>query len=277
MRKLLSANLLRMIKNKIFWLGTIFMLVFGIAMPVMHYFSMQKYNYTMYIDMGFFTCTVLLMIIMAVFCSLFLGTEYSDGVIRNKIVVGQKRTVIYFSNLITCVIAGIIMCAVWFVSYLSVGLPLLKGFQTEINTVFLYLLCVLILIIAFTSLYTLIAMTNQKKSIIAVVCVLCAFLLLFAEVYITASLNEPEMYSSYSYIDDSGNIVTEEAEANPHYLRGTMRGIYEFLDDFLPGGQALKIANMSAENPWLLMLYSSIIIVGTTGAGLWVFRKKDLK
>ena len=36
---------------------------------------------------------------MAMFTSLFIGTEYDYGTIRNKIIVGHSRTSIYFSNL----------------------------------------------------------------------------------------------------------------------------------------------------------------------------------
>ena len=41
-------------------------------------------------------------------------------------------------------------------------------------------------------------------------------------------------------------------------LSGIKREIYEFLNDFLPGGQAIQIADMSSKHPWKLVLYSSI-------------------
>ena len=53
MRKLLAANCSRMLRNKLFWLGTVAMLVFGIYLPVSHYANMQKYTFPMHIDMGF--------------------------------------------------------------------------------------------------------------------------------------------------------------------------------------------------------------------------------
>ena len=43
------------------------------------------------IDNGFFGCALFIGIVMAVFCSLFIGTEYSEGTIRNKIIIGQKE------------------------------------------------------------------------------------------------------------------------------------------------------------------------------------------
>ena len=50
------------------------------------------------IDNGFFGCALFIGIVMAVFCSLFIGTEYSEGTIRNKIIIGQKRGTVYLSN-----------------------------------------------------------------------------------------------------------------------------------------------------------------------------------
>ena len=277
MRKLLSANCSRLFRNKLFWLGTVAMLVFGIYLPVSHYASMQKYTFPMYIDMGFFASGVFLMVIMAVFGGLFLGTEYSDGTIRNKLIIGQKRPVIYFANLITLSIAGTIMNAVWIVTYLCVGLPLLGGFQMELEKIFLLSVCIELLVIVFASIFTMIAMINHKKAASSVICLLCAFALMIASFFITSKLSEAEIISGYTYTDDSGEVITQEARPNPRYLKGFERDVYEFLNDFLPGNQALGISNLAVEEPCWLMLYSGMIILVTTCSGLIVFHRKDIK
>lgn len=102
MSKLLSAGFIRLRKDKIFWIALIFMFGAGVFFPVMRYIDMQKSGYINNIDNGFFACALFIGVVMAVFCSLFIGTEYSDGTIRNKVVIGQKRTSIYLSNLIIC-------------------------------------------------------------------------------------------------------------------------------------------------------------------------------
>ena len=66
-------------------------------------------------------------------------------------------------------------------------------------------------------------------------------------------------------------------ERNPNYLTGTKRQIYEFLQDFTPGGQALQLAGLQAEHPAQLALYSGMILLLTTCCGILVFRRKDLK
>lgn len=51
-----------------------------------------------YIDSAFFSVAIYIGIILSVFCSLFIRTEYSDGTIRNKLIVGQKRSAVYFAK-----------------------------------------------------------------------------------------------------------------------------------------------------------------------------------
>ena len=91
MSKLLSAGFIRLRKDKIFWIALIFMFGAGVFFPVMRYMDMQQSGYINNIDNGFFACALFIGIVMAVFCSLFIGTEYSDGTIRNKVVIGQKE------------------------------------------------------------------------------------------------------------------------------------------------------------------------------------------
>ena len=277
MRKLLAANCLRIIRNKLFWLAMIAMAIFGIILPVSHYLNMQKYQYPMYIDMGFFGSGVFLLIVMAVLGCLFLGTEYSDGTIRNKLLVGHKRPIIYLSNLLTLFIAGTFLNVIWIMTYLCVGLPLLGGFQSEVKTILLFSICIEILIMVFASIFTLITMINQKKATAAVICLLCAFAMLFASSFVLSSLSEPEIIDGYTYIDDSGDVHTREARPNLRYLTGIKRDILEFLDDALPSSQALNVSNRNVDNPYILMLYSGVIILVTTCSGLVLFRRKDIK
>ena len=93
---------------------------------------------------------------------------------------------------------------------------------------------------------------------------------------ITSALNEPEYYSAYSYTEN-GVTVEEDEERNPNYLSGTKREVFEFLNEFLPGGQMLKLSTMKVDHLGRSAVYDGIIIVVTTGSGLLIFRKKDLK
>ena len=52
-------------------------------------------------------------ILISIFYSLFLGTEYNDGTIRNKLIVGHKRETIYLASFITGTVAVTIIYFIW--------------------------------------------------------------------------------------------------------------------------------------------------------------------
>lgn len=274
MGKLLSANFIRMKKDMFFWIGTIFMLAVGIFTPVMRYMDMRRSQYIVTLDNGFFVGSILIGIVGAVFCSLFIGTEYSDGTIRNKVVVGHTRVSIYMANFITIAVASAVMCVVYFIAYLCVGIPLLGFFEMEIKAALLLALAVFMLAIAFSSIFTLISMLNHNKAITAVICILMAFLLLLIGAQLNKSLNEPETNMGMALTENG--METQELP-NPKYLDEAARKAVQFFYDLLPGGQAIQCTSGEVVNLSLLPAYSLLIIVLTSGVGLSLFRRKELK
>ncbi len=274
MGKLLSANFIRMRKDKFFWIGTIFMLAAGIFIPVMRYMDMQWSQYIVTLDSVFFVGSILIGIVSAVFCSLFIGTEYNDGTIRNKVVVGHTRISVYMANFITVAVASVVMCVVYFIAYLCVGIPLLGFFEMEIKTALLLALAVFMLAIAFSSIFILISMLNQNKANTAVICILMAFLLLLIGAQLNKSLNEPETNMGMA-MTESG--METQALPNPKYLDEDARKVVQFFYDLLPGGQALQCTSGEVVNLSLLPVYSLFIIILTSGVGLCLFKRKELK
>lgn len=275
MSKLLSANFMRLKKDKFFWIGMIFMLASGILYPIMIYRDMKQTGTINTIDNAFCGCSLFIGIIMAIFCSLFIGTEYSDGTIRNKIVIGHTRISLYLANFITSAIISIAMCTMFFFPYLCIGIPLLGFFEMDIRLVFLFGFVVFMLAITFSSIFTLISMLNHNKAITATICILLAFLLLFAGVQMNTMLSQPETILGYT-ISENGQGEYKELQ-NPKYLDGNERKIVQFFYDFTPGGQVAQCITLEAVHIELLPLYSLSSMILTTGAGLILFKKKDLK
>ena len=184
MSRLLAANFVRLKKSHAFLAEIIFMIFLGIYEPIVRYFDMKQSGEIFPLDNGFFLCVALLLILAAVLCSLYVGTEYSDGTIRNKVVVGRRRPAIYLANLITCALADTVLCLLYFAAYLCVGLPLLGPFQAVLPQVAYYILCTFLLSIAASAIFTLAAMLIQSKAAAVAVCLLGAFALLLAGSYI---------------------------------------------------------------------------------------------
>ncbi|HCT16130.1 MAG TPA: ABC transporter permease [Ruminococcaceae bacterium] len=276
MSKLLKANFFRLVKDKTFLLLTVIMFAVGALLPFAHYMDSVHSGVPWALDFSFFTYAFLAPILLAVLTSLFVGNEYSNGTIRNKIIAGHRRICIYLSNLIVCIAAGIVMCAAYTVPHVCLGLLLNGRFGSPARTVILYIGLSAALITAVATLFVLIAMLCQNKAHTAAGCILLAFILLLFGVYITSSLNEPEYLPAYTYIEN-GVTVEEPETKNPNYVSGTKREIYEFLQDFMPGGQMLQLADMEVENPPILAVYDGIIFIAATACGIIAFKRKDLK
>lgn len=276
MNKLLSANLVRLKKDKIFWLCILFMFGFCIYFTVEGYFTKSHDDYLVMLDDYFFICTVMIGIVLSVFCSLFLGTEYSDGTIRNKLVAGHTRSDIYLASYLTCGAASLFLLLAYMLPALLLGIPLFGFFSMAVKTVLLTVLCCFLLTLAYAALLTLLSMLVQNKAIAAVIAVIGVFALLFTAVNINSRLNLPEYYGGYM-INGEGVLEEMEPTPNPSYITGSKRLVYETALDIIPAGQAIQFSSGTAKNLWRLPLYSLVIIILSTGTGLFLFQRKEIK
>lgn len=136
-----------------------------------------------------------------------------------------------------------------------------------------------VLALAYCAIYTLIAMSSSNKAVVSTACILLAFILFFAGIAIRQRLDEPETFEIVEYDPETfEEINTGTIIKNTKFLPSSQRQVYEFLYSFLPGGQGLRLSGM-IEQPsfdWILPLYSSVVVLLSTGAGLILFTKKDL-
>ena len=279
MSRLLSADFAKLKKSRFFWLCIIGMAVFGLYMKIMEYISTQQYfSRSPALHSMLSIYAMVIVFLTAAFVSLFVGTEYSDGTIRNKLIIGHSRAAIYFSNLITCSAAGLFMCLAYLLPAAAAGIPLCGMETADFQYIVSMFLCSFIMTLAFTSLCTLVGMLCQNKAVTAVVTILSVCLLFVASIYISARLNEPETYQEVTALAGDGSVTSTRDVPNPGYLRGTQRQIYEFLDEFLPTGQSVILTRGDQGSPFLLMsAYSAGITAAATGIGIFLFRKRDIK
>lgn len=276
MSKLLRANFSRLGHDRAFRLLSALMAFFGTSMAVVNAVHARQDGEIWVMDYTIFIYVILAPIVNAVLTALFIGNDYSSGTMRNKCIVGHRRGIIYLANLLVCVCAGICLCLAFALPQAAAGL-LLKG---ELNaapaTLLLYVGLSFALMIAFTALFTLIAMLCQNKSHTTAGCILLTFALLFAGVYISSTLEELEYLAAYSYTEN-GVTVEEPEQRNPYYITGMKRQVYEFLQDLTPGGQVIQISEMGVKKPAMLAIYDGLILLLVTGFGLVFFRREDLK
>lgn len=280
MNKLLFANLQRLRKNKIFWLGFFVTIGYSLLQFLSQYQFYQEYKGTSVDEEYFrldgiaFGSLLILGIVFSVVVSMYVGTDYSDGTIRNKIVVGKSRWCIYFSNFLIC--AGI--CLLIYISGIltsyAFGRPVFGEFVNSREKIVMYVLAGGIISITYAALFNLVSMLNTSKVHGVVISILLSFGMFFLTVYIFSKLSEPEMIESMEM--SGGELITDMIK-NPRYPKGLQRKIYQFLFDFLPTGQAAQIANLQVEHPVRLFSYSILLAVGCNLGGYLVFKKKNLK
>lgn len=276
MSKLLKANFSRLWHDRTFRLLAAVTALIGISMAAVNAINIRREGAVWTMDFSLLVYVTVVPVLTSVFAALFMGSDYSCGTLRNKIISGHHRGCIYLANLIVCCCAGILLCVIFVLSQGIPGLLLGGKLQSAPAKLLLYGGLSLALMIAFTALFTLIAMLCQNKAHTTADCILLAFILLFIGVYITSALNEPEYLAGYSYTEN-GVTVEEPEMRNPNYISGTTRKVYEFLQDFTPGGQVMQISNMETEAPTVLAMYDGIILLAATGCGIIFFRKKDLR
>lgn len=78
MKNLLTAEMSRLFKNKLFYVLSILAILFGAGMQLYVYFGNKRYDTIPNIDMGFFGIAKIIGFAVAIFVSLFVGTEYSS-------------------------------------------------------------------------------------------------------------------------------------------------------------------------------------------------------
>lgn len=168
------------------------------------------------------------------------------------------------------------MQAVYFVVFLCIGTPLMEPFSLNTKTLLCFIAIAVMLPTALSAIFTMLAMIISSKATVGVICVLSIFLMIIAGTYINFRLREPETYTNYSFTPEDG-LREELEEKNPRYLEGTEREVYQFLYDFLPGGQVLQCSTLDSKNAPRLPVYSGIIFIISTAAGIIIFRQKDIK
>ncbi|MDE5834811.1 MAG: ABC transporter permease [Ruminococcus sp.] len=288
MNKLISANFARLFKSGVFKLYMIFSGGLSLFLIAMRYID-SKNNLERYKEMNvpaeYFTMdglvfVGLLYILFAVpvLVGNFVGTEYSDGTIRNKLIVGHKRSDIYLANLIVCT-AGVLMGVILHILInCTVGTALCGMAILTVKKITEITLFMAIAFISITAFMIMLTMFVNSKAGASVTVLILTMIMFIATLTTEQKLHAPEYYEAWSYVDeDTGEIVEVPEEKNPNYLTGTKRKVYQTIYDVIPVSHMYESAMENTKNAGKFAGYDGIVLVVTTALGIILFRKKDLK
>lgn len=278
MSKLLSANIARLRKSKAFWFIAAALFLWGVIAYTLFCINVKNMGtegagWNVY----FFNATLCIGPALAVFCSFFIGIEYSDGTLRNKLAVGHTRPRIYLANLLTCSLAGFLFLIAFWTGAVLIGLPGV-GVEiiTRLNQPILGILCSFMVTIAYAAIFCFIAMLDSNKARSATIGLLLSIFLLAGGFSTYNGLAQPE-FTYRMVMNEAGEFEMEDHIPNSRYLAGAKRKIYECLDMFLPSCQALRPPlSDTTYSPAMPLCAVGLILVLTTG-GVCIFKKKDIK
>lgn len=280
MRKLLSSNLARLVQSKIFWVleptcfllgcATYFLVVYNTRNLGQGWLQWEAHAY-------FYTPIMYLPAGIAIFSCFFFGTEYSDGTIRNKLVVGHSREAIYLANLLTTVcVIGLFLLACY-VPVFIVGIPFAgKEVVTCVEMQPWRIANSTLLLTEYGALFVLLSTLDSNKARNVLVCLMTALLLILLGVSAYGRYSAPEFVQNVVMLP-GGGLELKDGIPNTKYLTGTARIVVRWIATILPTGSAMMSLDKNFAFAWQVPLTTVLVTVLLTLGGICLFQKKDIK
>lgn len=289
MGKLISAGFFRLFHSLCFKIYIIFSALYSLINILNQFFMIGKIGISvtavsdaLSMDTIAFNCAMTMIFASAVFIGMFIGREYSDGTMRNKLVAGHSRGSVYLSNFIVCLCAHIMGLVTALTITLGLGVPLI-GTKLTAAEILSFILLTITASTAVISVFLFISMLLSSKAAAVSVLIIGAFAMLIFTVFVDSRLNEREYIIDFQTVTTEGEngIETEfvpgEEIKNPYYPTGTERKIYEFLDEFMPTSQLYRTANANSSDLTKSVIYDIIVLIAVTEAGVLLFHRKDIR
>ncbi len=276
MRNLLRADGRRLWRSTLYRVFCLLTVCYGAAACVLYYRNSRGYEGIGRLDDVLFYSFSMIGVGLAVVLSVHVGTEFSDGTIRNKLVVGRRRSEVYLAGAMTCLWGAFLAAAVSVAVNAAVGGVLLGGLQRGAAFTAERAAVCLFAAAAYVSFFYMVVMLSADRTCASVCNILCGFGVLFLGIYLYARLGEPAEIVGYE-LTVSGGDMLPVTEPNPGYVSGGKREVFQFVLDLFPGGQVLQMLNCDMPHPVRMCLCSLAVTVCCNAAGLLAFGKKDLK
>lgn len=225
MTRLLGADTVRMYHSKCFWMCLGGMLIMAVGFLIMQGTSMDyivPLSRVIFLPMSFYGVAA------AALVSMFVGEDFSDGFIRNKLIAGRSRKTVFLSTLIVCWTACV---AIYLITTVFTYLAGRFFFEADITFMdFLrHLLLGILTCLAYGSIFCTVSTLVGNKASAVLICMGLAFLMLFSSLH----TNQVMVQAEY-----------KNGMLNPHYVRGSLKAAYALLHDWNPTGQAAQLSAM---------------------------------
>ncbi|MDE7348811.1 MAG: ABC transporter permease [Clostridia bacterium] len=278
MIKLLRANFTRLVKSATFWIFFSAYILYSILTPIIIRFFPHDpvFKSSMEIlTLGYGIIGLPIpAAIVAVICSVIFGADFQNGTLKNKIIISYRKSQIYAANLLTTSIISIALIIVYQLFFCVITIPLFGKITDPTKNVYLLMLEGALMILAYSSIFTFITMTSKNQ----IAALLISLSLIIASYFLAILVFDAILHiPHYIYVDaEIFGIPYRKAVPNPELPRKATLDFCKFMLDFLPTGQDLQIT-LNYVFRWQPMLYNLGWICATSGAGMLIFNKTNLK
>lgn len=281
MNKLLSMELKRATKSPVLWLGALAVIVVNVYEILLNGYGFKIYTSTFLLENSALIC-----IILAVLIPLYLGRDFENRTINNKISAGYTRKDIYIVELIVSSICAIVLFIADIASlFINSKIDNLEFSDKITLTEFTFhAVIAFICIITVSTLYTMIVMIFHKQLICLGITVILTLALLTLGGKSVSSLNQERTWT---------DPVTYETVENPLRINGFSRTVNNIHVLISPFAQAeshsfiLTASESSKKDNSLIFkdfpyhvefcLVNILEILLFYNIGICIFRKQDLK
>ena len=189
MLKLLKFEFRRILKNPLFWILSGFCLLWPIISALffrfIFSFEFGAEDFNEFLDndsIRGMTWTIAGAFVteipkyVALFTCIHLGRDYTDGIIRNKIIAGHPRFTIYCSYLLTQMTASVFFCVIYILSGL-LGM-LISGFGVNLHNgeMFSRFGTSIVVFLLFSLIFSVLSLLFRKRALPIILCILIAFI-----------------------------------------------------------------------------------------------------
>lgn len=289
MIKLLRANLLRISKSVTFW---IFVALYTLYPIIIALIEIQTYEpitsdkmLSLNYGVEFFPMQG---VIIALLCSILFNADFSNGTLRNKVIIGLSRSKIYLTNLLTMIIISLGLSVIYIIIFFALGMPLLGKFTSSASTIIWMIVDGSLMLIAYSAIMTLIVMTCKNPIASLIISALVITLGALLSYYMDYIVSIPEVITTLSE-NQFGETIWVQIP-NENVPSQAVKAFCRFITDLLPSGQSFQLSSIGYTHGWTMDMYSrgglhywqmalySLGIIGaTSGIGILIFKKNNIK
>ena len=257
MIRILRADMVRLRKSIAFRLSLTGMLVLSALFMIMQATGM---DYTVPLSRVIFLPMSMYGVAMAAFVSVFVGTDFSDGFIRNKLIAADHRCSLVVSQIIVSCM-GCLITYITTTVFTSVAGSFFFENNVDQAVFFRYFFLGIGMSLVTGCMFSVITMLCGSKT----TAILCCMGLAFGMLFLCLHTNEILVQTAYK------NDVP-----NPRYVSGIRRELCSILHDLNPCGQAAQLSGWMVWHPVRSLVFNVIQIMGLPTVCCMIFRRKDI-